>query len=82
MKIDNYVKSLLTVIALCLLYLCLRDLTRPPQRVSAAGPISVQSVDWSSTWGRGTSMGLGDVVGFSCVNIPEMKRTDCFLAYR
>ena len=82
MKIDSYAKFLLTVIALCLMYLCLRDLAKPHQHVNAEGPITIRSVDWSPTWGRGISNGPGDIVGFSCTNIPQMNRTDCFVAYR
>jgi hypothetical protein len=46
MKIDNYTKFLLTVITMCLLYLCLRDLIAIP-KVHADEPIHVVLVDSS-----------------------------------
>jgi hypothetical protein len=48
MKIDGYTKFLLTIITLCLLYLCLNDLIRIP-RVNADSPISVVLVDGDGT---------------------------------
>jgi len=46
MKIDRYTKALLSVIALCLIYLCSRDLTRPP-KAQADSPVRVMLVDES-----------------------------------
>jgi hypothetical protein len=44
MKIDTYTKFLLTVIALCLVYLSLKDLIRVP-KASADAPARVLLVD-------------------------------------
>lgn len=44
MKIDAYTKFLLTIITLCLLYLCVNDMLRIP-RVSADAPVRVILVD-------------------------------------
>ena len=47
MKIDAYTRFLLTVIALCLVYLSLKDLVRVP-KVSADAPVRVLLVDESN----------------------------------
>lgn len=39
MKIDNYTRFLLTITCLCLIYLCLRDLSFP--KVHADAPVRV-----------------------------------------
>ena len=44
MRIDNYTRFLLTVIAICLIYLCLRDLIQIP-KVHADEPVRVVLVD-------------------------------------
>lgn len=44
MRIDSYTKFLLTIIALCLLYLSARNLIRVPQ-VRADSPVPVVLVD-------------------------------------
>jgi hypothetical protein len=44
MKIDAYTKFLLTVITLCLLYLCANNLFRVP-KVQADAPVRVLLVD-------------------------------------
>jgi len=44
MRIDSYTKILLAIITLCLVYLCVRDLTRIPQ-VHAESPVQVVLVD-------------------------------------
>ena len=44
MRIDNYTRFLLTIIALCLLYLCAKDAIQLP-RVHADGPVEVILVD-------------------------------------
>jgi hypothetical protein len=44
MRIDNYTKFLLTIITLCLLYLCAKDLIVVPQ-VRADSPVKVVLVD-------------------------------------
>jgi hypothetical protein len=44
MKIDNYTRFLLTVIAICLVYLSLRDLIQLP-KVHADEPVRVILVD-------------------------------------
>ena len=44
MKIDAYTRFLLTVIALCLVYLCVRDIRRVP-KVQAVSPVRVVLVD-------------------------------------
>ena len=44
MKIDNYTRFLLTTIALCLLYLCGRDVVTAP-KVHADAPLEVVLVD-------------------------------------
>ena len=56
MKIDVYTKLLLTVITLCLLYLCVRDILAVP-KVSADSPVRVVLVDdtgepikWNGGW--------------------------------
>ncbi|HEV2383510.1 MAG TPA: hypothetical protein VG206_27415 [Terriglobia bacterium] len=44
MQIDKYTKFLLTVIACCLVYLCLKDAIAIP-KVHAEGPMKVLLVD-------------------------------------
>ena len=44
MRIDAYTKLLLTIICMCLVYLCLRDFLKVP-RVHADAPIRVILVD-------------------------------------
>jgi hypothetical protein len=45
MRIDNYTRFLLTVITICLLYLCLRGISLP--KAHADGPLEVVLVDRS-----------------------------------
>jgi hypothetical protein len=44
MKIDTYTRFLLTVIAICLVYLCVNDFLRVP-KVQADSPMHVMLVD-------------------------------------
>lgn len=44
MRIDNYTRFLLTVITLCLLYICMKDSVRIP-KVHADSPLEVVLVD-------------------------------------
>ena len=48
MRIDNYTRFLLTIITLCLLYVCLKDIAGIP-KVNAEGPMEVVLVDHSGT---------------------------------
>lgn len=46
MRIDRYTQFLLTIIALCLLYLCARDLSSPSKaQAQSEGPMHVMLVD-------------------------------------
>ncbi len=46
MRIDNYARFLMTVITLCLVYLCLRDLTKSPKvQAQYDQPVHVILVD-------------------------------------
>jgi hypothetical protein len=59
MKIDAYTKFLLTVIALCLLYLCGRDAIMAP-KVHADAPLEVILVD-----GRGHALAVENTYGMN-----------------
>jgi hypothetical protein len=71
MRIDNYIKFLLTVITICLVYLCLRDIAWIP-KVHADGPVEVVLVDRS---GKTLSSTPYDPVTKQAVGGPSLSVT-------
>ena len=67
MRIDNYTRFILTVIALCLLYLCGRDAIIAP-KVHADSPIEVLLVD-----GRGHSLPVTGIYGGSSLPVFQTR---------
>ena len=68
MKIDNYTRFVLTVIALCLLYLCGRDAVVAP-KVHADEPMRVVLVDELGT--PVTSISKLSTIKVEVVKMPE-----------
>jgi hypothetical protein len=81
MTIDRYTKSLLTLITLCLIFICLKDafhvqpVMASPQR-TPGGTVRTYLLNSSDLkYGKTVS---GDVVGFSCT-MPADSKTECYV---
>lgn len=70
MKFDNYIKIMLTVIAFCLIWLCVKDvnITLPVRAESPA----VQVTSYRLAWNKNTSQGEVDLL-FSNGQKPKVK---------